>query len=273
MSRVRLQGASGIVLRRYNLGESDRILVVYTRERGKVRVIAKGVRRTASKLAGHLETFSHVKLLLAQGRELDVVSQAQIQEPFAKLRDDLNRTAQAYVISEIVDLGTPDEHAQADLFDALLSGLRAIAEQPRADLASLHAQLYLLAQLGFRPELQRCVRCRNPLEAVVNSMNPERGGAVCPDCTSMEPGSHRIEVDVLKLLRVLQRAGAPGSVTLNVTPRLVQAATVEVRRLSERSLDRSFRAPPFVVRAREVTDVDYGVPSPGRSESPATVES
>src|SRR3954464_9254247 len=101
MSRVRLQGAIGIVLRRYNLGESDRILVVYTRERGKIRVIAKGVRRTASKLAGHLEAFSHVNLLLAQGRELDVISQAQIQEPFAKLRDDLNRTAQAYVISEI----------------------------------------------------------------------------------------------------------------------------------------------------------------------------
>jgi DNA repair protein RecO (recombination protein O) len=252
VSRIRLQRVDGVVLRRFNYGEADRILVLYTLERGKVRVIAKGLRRPTSRLAGHLELFSRGEILLGHGRELDVVSQVQINNPYAGLRTDLERTAQAFVIAELLDAGTPDAHPQPELYQTLLDSLSAIEQQPRPDVASLQAQIHLLARFGFRPELQRCIHCRCELKPVENFMDPRRGGALCPECARREAGGHAISVDTLKLLRILQRSGTPGSVNLKVSSGLVQAASLEMRTLSEHVLERSFRSPPFVARVREL---------------------
>ncbi|MFN0072730.1 MAG: DNA repair protein RecO [Chloroflexota bacterium] len=257
MPRTRLQRVDGVVLRRFNFSEADRILVLFTRERGKIRVIAKGVRKPTSRLAGHLELFSRGEVLLAQGRELDIVSQVQILDPHAGLRTDLDRTAQAFVIAELIDAGTPDAQTQPDLYVTLLDSLGAIEKHARPDLAALHAQIHLLSRFGFKPELQRCVHCRTELQPVENVMHPERGGAMCPTCAATEPGGHVIHVDTLKLLRILQRSGAPGSASLNVAPGLVQRASVEMRALSERALERTFRTPPFVVRVRELSTPPY----------------
>jgi DNA repair protein RecO (recombination protein O) len=257
VARIRLQRVDGIVLRRFNYGEADRILVIYTRERGKVRAIAKGLRRPTSRLAGHLELFSRGDILLGQGRELDVVSQVQITNPFAGLRSDIERTAQAFVIAELLDAGTPDAHPQPDLFQTLVESLGAVEQHSRPDLAALQGQIHLLARFGFRPELQRCVHCRSELQPVENFMDPGRGGIVCPRCMEQRGGGHAISVDSLKLLRILQRSGGPGSVTLSVPVNLVQAASLEMRTLSEHVLERSLRAPPFVSRVRELPSESY----------------
>jgi len=257
MPRIRLQRVDGVVLRRFNYGEADRILVLYTRERGKVRVIAKGLRRPTSRMAGHLELFSRGEILLGQGRELDVVSQVQITEPFAGLRSDLERTAQAFVIAELLDAATPDAHPQPELYQTLIESLSAIEQHPRPDVASLQAQIHLLARFGFRPELQRCIYCRLELKPVENFIDPRRGGALCPECATREAGGHLISVDTLKLLRILQRSGGTGTAGLKVSPGLVQAASAEIRTLSEHVLERSFRAPPFVVRVRELGAESY----------------
>jgi len=257
MSRVRLQRVDGIVLRRFNFAEADRILVIYTRERGKVRAIAKGLRRPTSRLAGHLELFSRGDLLLAQGRELDVVSQVQITHAYAGLRTDIDRAAHAFVIAELIDAGTPDSNPQPDLYQTLVESLSSIEAHVRPDLAALQAQVHLLARLGFRPELQRCLHCRDDLRPVQSFMYPARGGVMCPSCASVHPGGRPISVDTLKLLRIVQRSGGPGSVTLNVNEALVQAASGEMRSLSEHVLERSFRAPPFVSRVRELPSAAY----------------
>jgi DNA repair protein RecO (recombination protein O) len=260
MARTRLHRVDGVVLRRFNYAEADRIMVIYTRERGKVRAIAKGLRRPTSRLAGHLELFSRGEILLSQGRELDVVSQVQIIEPFAGLRTDIERTAHAFVIAELIDAGTPDAHAQPDLYGTLLASLSAIEEHPRPDLAALQAQIHLLARLGFRPELQRCLHCRAELMPVQNFIYPARGGVMCPDCASVQAGGRAMTVDTLKLLRVLQRSGGPGSATLSVNAALVQTASAELRMLTEHVLERSFRTPPFVSRVRELPSEAYVVP-------------
>ena len=257
MARTRLHRVDGVVLRRFNYAEADRILVIYTRERGKVRAIAKGLRRPTSRLAGHLELFSRGEIILAQGRELDVVSQVQIIKPFAGLRTDIERTAQAFVIAELIDAGTPDAHAQPDLYGTLVDSLSAIEEHRRPDIASLQAQIHVLARLGFRPELQRCLHCRHELQPVQNFIYPARGGVMCPDCAGLQAGGRAMSVDTLKLLRVLQRSSGPGSVTLSVKTALVQAATGELRMLSEHLLERSFRTPPFVSRVRELPSEVY----------------
>jgi DNA repair protein RecO len=186
-----------------------------------------------------------------------VVTQVEIINPFAGLRADIERTAHAFVVAELLDAGTPDAHAQPDLYQTLLESLAAVEAHSRPDLAALQAHIHLLARLGFRPELQRCVHCRAELQPMQNFMYPERGGVMCPDCSSREAGGRSLAADTLKLLRVLQRSGGPGSVTLNVSAALVQAASLEMRTLSERVLERSFRAPPFVARVRELPTEAY----------------
>ena len=124
----------------------------------------------------------------------DVVSQVQITNPFAGLRTDLERTAQAFVIAELLDAATPDAHPQPELYETLLDSLSAIEQQPRPDVAALQAQIHLLARFGFRPELQRCIHCRGRAETVENFMDVRRGGVLCPDCATREAGGHAISV-------------------------------------------------------------------------------
>ena len=103
MSRIRLYRTEAIVLKRIDFGEADRILTLYTPERGKVRAIAKGGRRIASRKSGHVELFTHAALLLAEGRQLDIVTQAETVRPYRRIREDLIRTTYAYHIAELVD--------------------------------------------------------------------------------------------------------------------------------------------------------------------------
>src|SRR5688500_3489617 len=101
---------TGVILRRRNYGEADRILSIFSPDRGKVEAIAKGARKMKSKLGGHLELFSEIALMLAKGRNLDVVTGARLQKHFSKIAEDLDRLQVAYLICEIVDKLTTDEH-------------------------------------------------------------------------------------------------------------------------------------------------------------------
>src|SRR5438105_7819952 len=113
-----------------DLGEADRIVTLYTRDAGKVRAVAKGVRRAVSRSAGHLEPFTLSDVLFAVGRELDVISQADTLEAFRGVREDLDLTTHAYYLAEVVDLLTEDRMENRAVFDALVGGLRDLGDTP-----------------------------------------------------------------------------------------------------------------------------------------------
>ena len=120
----------GVVLRTYKLGESDRIVVFMTAENGKVRAVAKGVRKTKSKFGARLEPMSHVRLLLYRGRELDIVSQAESVEPLAPLLASLDRASQAIATLEAVDQLGLEREPNPQLYRMAVGVLRTIAERP-----------------------------------------------------------------------------------------------------------------------------------------------
>ena len=99
MPRPRTYRVEAVVLRRIDFGEADRVLVLFTRERGKLAVVAKGVRRLSSRMAGHLELFTQSELQLAKGANLDVVTQAETRDPFRALREDLTRNGFSQIVS------------------------------------------------------------------------------------------------------------------------------------------------------------------------------
>ena len=120
----------GVVLRTYKLGEADRIVSILTRGHGKVRAVAKGVRKTKSRFGGRLEPASHVDLLLYEGRgELDIVSQAETIDHFRPLRDDLDRLARAVSMLEAADQLALEREANARLYEMLVGALRTLAAQ------------------------------------------------------------------------------------------------------------------------------------------------
>jgi len=170
---------SAIVLRTYKLGEADRIVVLMTAVHGKVRAVAKGVRKTTSRYGGRLEPLSHVALQLHEGRNLDVVNQAETIDHFRPLRDDLDRLTRGVALLEVVDQIAQEREPNPRLYQMLLGALRTLAADPSPLLVPAFYWKVLAAD-GVAPELDRCVNCGSDEPLV--SFDLGEGGVLCRSC-------------------------------------------------------------------------------------------
>ncbi|HEY3486124.1 MAG TPA: DNA repair protein RecO [Ilumatobacteraceae bacterium] len=191
---------TGVVLRTYKLRESDRIVVIHTAENGKVRAVAKGVRKTTSKFGARLEPMSHVRLLLYRGRELDIVSQAESVEPLAPMLSSLDRASQGIAAIEAVDQLSLEREPNAQLYRMLVGVLRTIAARPSPiNVPAFYWKL--LAAEGLRPELDTCVRCGGAEPDVqLVAFDLGEGGVLCRSCrsgTAISPGALALMRDIL----------------------------------------------------------------------------
>ena len=190
-----LYRCSGIVLRTYKLGESDRIVSMLTDSQGKVRGVAKGVRKTKSRIGARLEPLTHVALLMYAGRgELDIVSQAETIEPFRPIREDLDRLTKATALLEAVDHVAVEGQHDERLFKMLLGGLRSLSE---TDSPLLVGAFYwkLLSHEGYEPSLDSCVRC-GATDTLIG-FDAAAGGVTCRSCSL----GARMSPAALELLR------------------------------------------------------------------------
>lgn len=212
--RQRLYRTPAIVLKRQDFGEADRILTLFTPALGKLRAIAKGVRKITSRKSGHVELFTYSNLLIAKGRNLDIVTQAETIMPFRALREDLSRITYAYYIAELVDQFTEDRDENRSLFDLLLATLQAVGETDDLRRTARFFELRFLDAVGYRPELFRCAQCTKEIQPVDNFFGLEAGGVLCPDCIVNIAGGRRPElVDGPALWeRGAQYAGSPSTV-------------------------------------------------------------
>ena len=169
----------GVVLRTYKLGEADRIVVLATAEHGKVRAVAKGVRKTKSKFGSRLEPLSHVALQLYEGRNLDTITQVESIDSFRAIREDLDRYGSAVGVLEVVDQIAMEGEVDRRRYAMLVGVLRTIAENDNP-LVVPAFYLKVLAHEGFQPEVDGCVSCGNgdPLVAI----DLMAGGMLCQDC-------------------------------------------------------------------------------------------
>jgi DNA repair protein RecO (recombination protein O) len=199
--------AEGIVLRHSDWGEADRLLTLYTREHGKVRAIAKGARKINSRKAGHLEPFTRVKLQLARGRDLLIVTQVETIDPYLPLREDLTRMGQASYTIELLDRFVPNEEiAVPSLYRLVTETLARLAVEADAWLPVRYYEMRLLDFLGFRPQLFECVNCRREILPEDQFFSFSSGGAICPRCGEGLKGLRKISIEALKYLRHFQRS-------------------------------------------------------------------
>jgi DNA repair protein RecO (recombination protein O) len=202
----RLYRTEAVIIRRANMGEADRLLTVFTPARGKLRVVAKGVRRTTSRLGGHVGLFTQSRLLIAAGRNLDLVTQSEIINPYPQLLSDINRINHATYVVDLLNHLTEEEDPNLEIYRLLVDTLSAINNDQDPDTTVRAYELHLLAHLGYRPQLTSCVRCNNSLQPVRNYFSPEMGGALCPTCGGQEKRSLILSAEALKILRYLQRS-------------------------------------------------------------------
>ncbi len=198
--------AQGVVLRHVEVGEADRILSFYTLEYGKLQAIAKGIRKMRSRKAGHLEPFSRVELMLAKGRNLDVISQAEAQSTYENLRADLKLIAYAAYIVELLDRFTYEEGENRPLYNLLVNTLSRLDEGSPAQTVVHYYEIHLMDLLGFKPQLQVCVACGEKIKPEDQFFSAKLGGALCPKSLSADPGAWKVSLGALKYWRHLQRS-------------------------------------------------------------------
>ena len=208
-----------ISLKSYWLGETSKVVVCYTRDYGKVRLVAKGARKGGGRLGAALEPMhvSGVVFYLRQGRDLSLVSQAEIERQWPELRRDVVRMAYAGAALEFTDALVSEREPDQELFDLLESTLDRVAGAPPSslDVVLWSFELSLASALGYEPELVRCVVCGGPLDGCV-SFAARRGGVVCGNCLAEEPTARPLSDPAAKLLASMSPSAgvtrpAPGS--------------------------------------------------------------
>lgn len=181
---MRTYSASAIVLRRIDLGEKDRIITLFTREHGKLSAVAKGARRPGSKLAGASEPFTYSRMMLSSGRDLDVLSQAEIKESFPHVKNSIASVAHAVYLLELVNSFIDQRQPNLDIFDTLLSAMYVLESGTDPEITARYFEIQLLAILGYEPSFETCLRCgRKPGREKI-SFSPALGGIVCSQCGS-----------------------------------------------------------------------------------------
>jgi DNA repair protein RecO (recombination protein O) len=213
---VALYRDEAVVVRTYKLGEADRIVVLFTRDRGKVRAVAKGVRKTSSRFGSRLEPMSHVALQLYEGRELDTITQAESLEHFRELREDLDRITRGSSLLEVVDHMTQEREPNPKLYTMLVGALRTLARQDHPLVAPAFF-FKLLALEGFRPMVDACVVCQRT--DGLCAFDLDEGGAVCTDHrrgTVLTPEALGLLQDILGGRLNAALAQPPSPATLDV---------------------------------------------------------
>ena len=248
MGRGRLYKTEGIVLRSMDLGEADRVLTVLTPRLGKLRVIAKGIRRPRSRLGGGLEPFSDVHLVLAVGRTFDVVTQVALEDPHLGLRNDLHSTAAAWYLVELADRfceGASDSHAAFVLLSQGLTAMDTDADLVSREVVTRWYELALLSAMGFRPELGHCLECGGQIVPDGNLYSATAGGVLGPECAHAAMGGPRVTADGLKVMRHLQRS------------QLVDVLRLAVPARIDREVERLLHATISAVLERELRTRDF----------------
>jgi len=258
LPRPRIQQTEAIVLREKPYSEADRILTLLT-PGGKVVVLARGMRRPTSRRAGHLELFTRARVMLAQGRNLDVVTQAEALDLYEGLRHDLLRFAYACYAVELVDGFVPEHEGTGEIYDLLSAALGWFAASDDLRLWARYFELALLRLTGYLPSLFRCVVCGSELLPETNYLDVTQGGLACPRCGATLGGARPVSVTGQKVLRFLSTHAAHETGLLAVhedTHREIESAMLA---FLQYTLERELRSTVFLRRLRSELALHEGV--------------
>ena len=266
-ARQRIRSTHALVLRRRDINDADRVVTVLTPHEGKVELLGKGVRKTNSRKAGHLEPFTHVTLVVAQARTWDIITEAAIVESFRHLRKNLDAIGRASYIAELLDHFTDSNDDSRPVWELALFALRTLDGAAALPLDAAAAplvpnllrwfDLQLLSLTGFQPRFFHCLACEEPLTPELNFFSLTDGGVYCPRCGEQREGVEPIPPDTLKVLRFLQSQPWDAVARLQVRPPIARTIDNLLLRYMASVLERHLRAPDFLRRLEAMSRTTY----------------
>lgn len=241
-----------LILKRRDFGEADRMLTIITPKHGRRDAIAKGARKPTSTKTGHVELFTRADMLVNVGRDLDIVSQAVMMEPYLELREQLERGAYASYVAELVIRFSAEDDAEDDaaLFDLVADTFARLCDEADIRLVVRYFEMRLLDLVGFRPELNQCVISFEPIKPEDQFFSYGDGGVVSPSQMHLSGSLIPISLQTLKLLRHMQRSPYSHVKSLNV----LKALHADVERVMlgyiTYILERKLQSVDFIRRIR-----------------------
>jgi DNA repair protein RecO (recombination protein O) len=225
----------GVVLKTMKLGEADRIITLFTRDNGKVRAVAKGIRKTKSRFGGRLEPYTRVSLLVYKGRNLDTITSADIVTSGKDVRVDYARLVAASALADLVDKVTPEHERAPSVYGLLVAGLEALGAHGASTVVPAFA-VKLLSISGYHPQLRVCAGCG--AGASLGAFSPAIGGAVCERCGAEDHDAMKMSRDCIELIAHLLASDFGVVCDERATSELTHA----LRRYAEYHLERPLRS-------------------------------
>ena len=252
-NRERSIRTEGIILRRKDFGEADRILVLFTRKLGRISCIAKGSRKPSSKISGHIEIFMRSSFLVSRGRNLHIVTQAETIEAYEDLRKNLSGIGMGSYVVELVDAFTYEEGSNTKLYDLILATLESLNNADNPAIAIHYYELHLLDLVGFRPELFNCVECGKKITEQNQFISGDLGGVICPNCITNVSGAavRPVSASTLKYMRHMQRSSLQSLLGLNISPDNLERLEKVIRYYLTHTLEGHLNSPDFLTRIKE----------------------
>lgn len=184
LTKPKTYKTEAVVLKQLPIGEADRIVSLFTPGFGKLRAVVRGARKPKSRLAGHLEPLVYSRLMLARGRDLDIVSGVETIRSFSHIREDLGLVGRALVCAELVDAFVTEGQENRRLFASFIQVLETL-DSGAGDLAIWDFEIRLLGLVGYMPELYDCVSCMNRVSQGQHRFSFSLGGVICANCTDL----------------------------------------------------------------------------------------
>jgi DNA repair protein RecO (recombination protein O) len=260
-----------IVLSRFDLGEADRVLTLITPEHGKLKAIAKGIRRPASRLGGSLEPFAELNVALARGRTFDVVTEVRVGHAWLGLRDSLESAATAWYLAELADRSLEERHEAQPLYALLRRAYELLDAGMEPGRVARWYEMHLADELGQRPEVDRCVECDRMLESTETfRWVPPLGGVVCARCPGPPHDRTGLSLDALKLLKAYQRLDIEAIAGLRLPDGAEREVEGAMRDFMRIALERDPRSLAFLdeVRSGHAAGLGPGPATPASTPAP-----
>jgi DNA repair protein RecO (recombination protein O) len=240
-----------MVLTRFDLGEADRVLTLITPGDGKLKAIAKGVRRPTSRLGGSLEPFAELRVTLARGRTFDVVTEVQVGHAWLRLRDSLESAATAWYLAELADRSLEERHASEPLYALLRRAYELLDAGMAPGRVARWYEMHLADELGQRPETDRCVECDRVLEPdEAFRWVPPLGGVLCSRCPGPPADRAALSLEALKVLKAYQRLDIEAIASLRLPEAVEREVEAVMRDFMRVALERDARSLAFLDEVR-----------------------
>jgi len=251
MSTPRNYQTEAIVIKKTKLGEADSIITFYTPHLGKTQGFAKSVRKSKSRLAGHLELLTYSQVSLARGKNLDTITGSQTINTFLSLKSDLWLTSCALYATELINQFTADHVENYPLFRLLLETMEHLCQADDRELVLRYFEMHLLELAGYRPQLRECVSCHQALTPTTNSFSASTGGMLCPNCSLSQPLTYPLSVNAQKVLRLIQNSDYPSASRLKLNTALSSELEKVISSYLKYLLEREVKSAAWLDAMRE----------------------